>query len=254
MDHAGRLGCRRAATDLPRARLVLAGRQERDQVERPVARMRSRVSRPGSATPNSSSSARASSGSISAVSASIDAYTPTASSRELGRAPSALLEVRDHDLGLQREWRDPAEDLRLVRAEPASRSGVSASSASFAWRSAATSSFGLALGALLAPSRARSRSPRGRPAAARRGPARARSPASRPARSTGPRRPARRPRAASRPLRARDPAGHVDEPHLGGDRLLRAFHLGEDLRAAGRGRARPRRWPDRRASRCGSAP
>src|SRR3990170_9072408 len=38
VDHAGGLGCLRAVADLPRAGLVLAGREERDEVERPVAR------------------------------------------------------------------------------------------------------------------------------------------------------------------------------------------------------------------------
>src|SRR5205085_12184342 len=38
VDHAGRLRSLGAATDLPRARLVLPGREERDEVERPIPR------------------------------------------------------------------------------------------------------------------------------------------------------------------------------------------------------------------------
>ena len=119
VDHAGRLGRLRAAADLPGAGLVLPGREERDQVERAVARARSRSrarargprTRPGAPAPLRRPSPP----------------SPPRSRRTRRPLPPeslghlrALLEVRDDDRRLERERRDRLE-LAAVLARRARR-------------------------------------------------------------------------------------------------------------------------------------
>ena len=141
MDGSRRLGRRRAPPHLPRPGLVVSGREERDQVERAVARrdhpLESRFAhaelleeRPGFLG-------------LHLGGLGFDRRVDADRLAELGGQFLALLEVRDHDLRLERQRSDRPEVPELFVESPASRSGRSASSASFARCRASTSGPGL---------------------------------------------------------------------------------------------------------------
>ena len=181
-------------------------------------------------TPNSSSRARASSASISATSASIAAYTPTASPSSAGTSvPSSRLAITIS--GFRVRGAMPLSSAMCSVASFASRSGVSASSAVFAASSASTSipGFPRAFFTAFVERRLDHGQVGQQQVRPHVGHLRGR-------RRVGAEAPddhrERLDFAELRDrLRARQPAGHVHEPDLGRDRLLRTLEVRQHLQA-----------------------
>ena len=248
MDHAGGLGRLRAAAHLPRPRLVLAGREERDQVDRPVARgdhasrapARSRRTPRAARAPRRGPSRRSRPRStrrrrrrLGRASAGTSVPSSRFATTTSGFSVSGAIPRRCADCSSDRASRRGAASRRRAPPSPPQRVDLGSGLA-----------LALLLGLLQRALDHREVGEQQLGAHVRELGGRRRVGAEAP-HDDGERVGLAELRDA---LGARDPARHVDEPHLRGDGLLRALHLGEHGEPRVGDRARPRRSPARRAT------